>query len=93
MLKIKIKVVPGSREHRWLIKNDTLTCYLTSRAERGLANAELIKSLAKKLGLTQCEVTIVAGETACYKTVALATTMSYQELCARLGIEVQHALF
>lgn len=87
---IDIKVMPSSGKSLCkLNKAGILVCYLKSPAERGLANKELIKYIAKKLGITQQQVTIIAGTTSRKKRIAIDGDMSHDRLYAALGIEQQ----
>lgn len=93
-LRITIKVVPSSGMRKWMIdKAGILKCYLKSPPEDGAANAELIKTFAKALGITQQDIAIVSGATSRTKIVAVRTNMNLQEVYRVLGLEVQDALF
>ena len=62
MLTIQIKVVPASGRNEWVLdKNGQLKCFLKKEAQKGQANAELRKTLAKKLSITQDLVEITLG--------------------------------
>ena len=92
-LIIEVKVVPSAGKYQWLIdKTGKLKCLLKSPAERGLANHELIKNLAKTLQVTQQEVTIIAGETSRNKKIKIERVMTMDQLLAQLGIERQTSL-
>jgi uncharacterized protein YggU (UPF0235/DUF167 family) len=60
-----------------LNKTDTLVCYVKSQAEQGKANAELLKSLAKKVGITQFMATIVSGNTSRNKRIKIDVDITY----------------
>lgn len=93
-LRITVKVVPSSGMRKWALdKSGALKCYLKSPPEDGAANAELIKTLAKALGITQQDVAIVTGATSRTKLLAVRTELSLQEIYKILGLEVQNALF
>lgn len=86
----QIKVVPGSsKKSIKLDKSQRLTCYLTSQPEKGAANKELIIFLAKTLGLTQAQVTIIAGATGRIKYIKIPIDITLDELLFRFGIEKQ----
>lgn len=86
----QIRVVPGSgKKCIKLDKAQRLTCYLTSQPEKGAANKELITFLAKTLGLTQADVTIIAGATGRIKYIKIPIDVTLDELFSRLGIEKQ----
>lgn len=87
---VEIKVVPSSGKLSWsLDKTGRLTCHLKSAPEGGKANAELIKFLAKSLGLTQMHVVIVGGLTSRHKRVKIARDYTPEALLAALGVEKQ----
>ncbi len=90
----EIKVVPSSGKSECkLDKNGMLKCYLKSPAENGKANKELIKMLAKGVGATQDEVSIVSGETSRNKRIRIDQNITFEQLLVKLGIERQMALF
>lgn len=86
----EVRVVPSSgKQLLTLDKTGRLKCYLLSQAEKGLANKELIKLLAKALGLTQVEVTIIAGATGRTKYIRIPIMLTHDELLDKLGIAKQ----
>jgi len=88
-ITIELKVVPSSGRSGWVYdKSGMLKCYLKSPPEKGQANEELIKVLAKALGITMNLVTIISGYQFRKKVVKIDVDMSYDELCRKLGIEV-----
>lgn len=89
-----IKVVPASGKQEWRInKAGLLTCYLKSPPEDGAANKELVKFLAKSLGLTQGDISIMMGATARKKLLSITGISTVKELYKKLHLEVQDALF
>lgn len=93
-LFFEVKVTPRSGRNEWkLDKADVLKCYLKSPAEQGKANAELVKSLAKIVGVTQAMVTIVSGDLSRKKRIKIDVDMSYDKLLSLLGIDRQINLF
>ena len=89
-LIIDIKVVP--RSGKSMCKKDkagTFVCYLKSPPERGLANKELTKYIAKELNITQQQVTIIGGATSRKKRIRIDMNITQEQLFAALGIEVQ----
>src|SRR5438132_4058487 len=93
-LLIDIKVVPNAGRTGWVIdKSGTLKCFLKSPAEQGKANAELIKTLAKALGIPQNSVTIVMGTQSRSKRVAVDAEITYDTFLELLGIEQQLKIF
>ena len=93
-LTVEIKVVPSSGRNTWMLdKAGTLKCYLKSPPERGLANKELIKLIAKALGIPKSDVEIVAGATSRKKRIKIETNITLEQFLAALGIERQQSLF
>ena len=76
-----------------LDKSGTLRCYLKSAPEKGLANKELIKEVARILSITQQDVEIVSGATRRNKRLKVNLALSLDQLLAILGIERQQSLF
>jgi uncharacterized protein len=86
----EVRVVPcAGKQLLTLDKVGRLKCYLLSQAEKGMANKELIKLLAKALGLTQADVTIIAGATGRTKYIRIPIELSHDELLHKLGIAKQ----
>lgn len=82
---IEIKVVPSSG--RLCCKRDKggrMVCYLKSAPEAGKANAELIKFVAKRLGLAQAEVEIVGGLSTRHKRLKITKDYTTEALEAAL---------
>jgi len=93
-LIIDIKVVPNAGKQQWVLdKQGKLKCYLKSPPERGLANNELMKMLAKELGITQQEVSLVAGHASRTKKIRIERELSFEQVLALIGIERQKKLF
>ena len=70
---LKIKVAPGSRKSElvgWL--GDELKLRVKAPPEKGKANAEVIKLLAKALDLPSGQIDITTGHTSQRKTVVVA---------------------
>ncbi len=89
-----VKVVPSSGRNKWLLDaSGKLKCYLKSPPEKGLANEELIKLLAKALRLPKDQVSILAGATSRNKRIRVAINMTFDQLLAALEIERQKLLF
>lgn len=90
----EIKVVPQSGRNEWVLdKSGKLKCYLKSPPERGLANKELVKILAQKLGVVQSAVELISGHTSRNKRVKIEGVASLEHLIALLGIERQQNIF
>ncbi len=89
-LVVELRVKPGSpKQFFTLDKAGRLTCYLKEKPEKGLANKELIKLLAKTLGVIQADVAIIAGETSRIKLVRIPLAITLDDLLVRLGIALQ----
>jgi uncharacterized protein YggU (UPF0235/DUF167 family) len=89
-----VKVVPGSATAKWgLGKDGILKCYLKSQPERGRANEELVKLIAKALKITQAEVAIIAGGISRKKTIKVSIDITFDQLLSFVGIERQKSLF
>lgn len=90
----EVKVVPSSGKNGFVLdKAGCLKVYLKNPAEKGLANAELIKLLAKALGLTQQDVEITSGAISKKKKIKIPLSLTFEQLIARLGIERQGSIF
>lgn len=93
-LVVEIKVAPSAGKNAFKIdKSGILKAYLKSPPERGLANEELIKTIAKALKLPQKDVTLVAGHTSRHKLVKINASITYEQFLATLGIEQQMKVF
>lgn len=57
-MKIGIRVVPNSKTFLLRENSEGLKIYLTSKAEKGKANLELVKELRKRL---RREISIISG--------------------------------
>ena len=92
-LVFNIKVVPSSGRNKWIIDlSGKLKCYLKNPPEKGLANKELIKIIAKTVGVTKSDVEIVAGATSRNKRIKIFAKLTYDEFLAKLGLNVQQSL-
>ncbi len=89
-LTLQIKVVPSSGRSSWDIdKSGTLKCYLKSEAQKGKANQELIKRIAKLVGLAQNEVQILQGATSRKKLVRITKPLTYEQFLDLLGLKIE----
>lgn len=87
---VDVKVVPSSGKSLCkLDKNDAIVCYLKSPPERGQANNELIKYVAKALRIPQQQVSIIGGLTSRKKRMQIDAEITYDQLLFALGIEKQ----
>lgn len=93
-LCVEIRVSPSSGKSQCqLDKAGRLKCFLKSPPERGAANKELIKILAQALRVPLANVTIITGLTSRTKTIKIDTSITYEELLQKLGIEKQETLW
>jgi uncharacterized protein (TIGR00251 family) len=94
VLTFEIKVVPSSGRVAWAYdKNGTLKCFLSSPPEKGKANKELIKLIAKVLNVPQLSVAIVSGATTRNKRIEVETLATFDQFVTALGLEKQLGLF
>jgi len=92
-LTVAIKVVPSSGKNTWQINKDgKLKCFLKSAPEVGAANKELIKTLAKQLGIRQQEVEIAQGLTDRNKLIKMHVPLTYEAFLEKLGLAQQLTL-
>lgn len=93
-LTVEIKVSPSSgRQQCTLDKSGKLKCYLKSPPEDGKANLELVKFLAKSIGIAQSQITIMAGHTHRNKLLKIEAPLTFEQLLMHLGIEKQKSVF
>jgi uncharacterized protein len=82
---LPVQAQPGARRNEIIgIHNGRLKVAVTQVAEKGKANRELIKLLAKSLGVAKSQVTLVAGTTSSRKSF-LISGVNLQETRRRLG--------
>ena len=88
MLTIQIKAVPSSGRQSWTIdKSGTLKCFLKNPPEKGLANREIIKRIAKLCSVTQDQVEIIQGATSRKKVIKINTPLTYEQFLDLLGLK------
>ncbi len=73
--ELRLRVVPGARVERAAIENGALKLWLRTPPEGGKANAAVIKTLAKMLGVPQPTLEIVQGQTARDKRVRVTSSL------------------
>ena len=80
-VSIEVKVVPssGKQECFW-DKSGKLKCFLKSPAEKGKANNELLKLLAKYLEISALNLKIISGATARKKLVKIDCEISREKI-------------
>lgn len=93
-LIISLKVVPSSGKNKYILdKSGTLKIYLKSPPERGKANQELVQLLSKELKLPGGSIEILSGHTNPHKRLKIETSMNFEQLLEKLGIQTQLPLF
>lgn len=62
---LRVKITPKSPHNAWgeMLSDGTCKIRIAAPAEKGKANAELIKFLSKEFGIARTQITIVAGKT------------------------------
>jgi len=89
-----VKVFPSSGRKGWTIdKSGNLKCYLKSPAEQGKANNELIKTLAKALGVSQNLISIASGAQSQKKRIKVEMDLTFNKFLELLGIDWQMDMF
>lgn len=92
-LIIQVKVTPSAGKNKWVLdKSGILKCFLKSPASKGLANEELIKTLAKMLKLGAGQVTLISGQTMRMKRIKIDANLSLQQLLQALGVYKEEQL-
>lgn len=66
-----VRVTPRARRNAIALEGDTLRVWLTAPPVDGAANAALLALLAERLGIPKRAVTLVRGEAAREKVVAI----------------------
>jgi uncharacterized protein (TIGR00251 family) len=93
-IQLDVKVVPSSgRVGLQMDKSGNFKCYLKSPPEKGKANQELIKLLAKLLHIGQENISIVSGLTSRKKRISIRMDISYEQLLQLLSLDKQTSLF
>ena len=70
-LIVTIRVTPRARRNALTLEGETLRAWLTAPPVDGAANAALVALLAERLGIPKRAVTLLRGETAREKVVAI----------------------
>ncbi|WP_297155336.1 DUF167 domain-containing protein [Thermogemmatispora sp.] len=84
MLRIAVRVTPGSRREALEWDGSSLRAWVRAPAREGEANAALIALVARYLGIRRYQVSIVHGATAREKVLALEG-LTLEEVQRRLG--------
>lgn len=92
-LVLEFKVIPNSKSQGFeKDSSGRLKCRLKSKPDGGKANEELIKFLAKKLGISTDDIKILRGATSRNKTVKIDSQISVHDALLVLGVEIQNKL-
>lgn len=82
---LSIKVRPSAHQNAISVNKDSICVVsLQAAAEEGKANAMLVKYLAKYLGITQKQISLLKGHTGRNKIVRLSLNLSEQERLKKL---------
>jgi len=85
---INVTVVPGSGRLGWVMnRSGKLKCYLKNQPEKGKANRELIKFIAKSLGIPQDMVRITGGLTSRKKRISIDIALTYQQFLQAIRVD------
>ncbi|MFH1461535.1 MAG: DUF167 domain-containing protein [bacterium] len=87
-LFVDIKVIPSSGRQKFVFdKAGILKCYLKSVPEKGKANQELVKFLAKSLSLPMGFIEITSGLSSRKKRIKIELDLSYEDFLKKLELE------
>ncbi len=93
-LVFDVKVIPSSGSFGFFRdKNGELKCHLKSAPEKGQANRELLKCLAKLLKIPQNDIEIIAGDIIRKKKIKIHAALTLEQFCNSIGVSVQAELF
>jgi hypothetical protein len=70
-MKLKVKVIPNTKENKVLEENDGFKVYIKSPPVGGKANKELITVLAEFFQIRKSDVRIIRGERARKKVIQI----------------------
>lgn len=94
MLFLEVKVFPSSGKSAIQIdKNGRIRCYVKASAERGQANREVVRLLARKCGILDRDVLIKGGLTGRKKYITLDVDLSNEQFLELCSSGVQKKLF
>ncbi len=80
---LQIKVIPKASKLQIIKEKDVIKIKLTSPAQKGKANKQLIELLSKRLKLPKSKIKIVSGENSRDKRI-LIEGLSEEEILSRL---------
>lgn len=93
-LVFDIKVFPQAGRQKLLLdKSGILKCYILAAPEDGKANKEIIEFLAKLLDIKKQDIEIIGGLISRKKKLMIQTTLTYEQLLAKVGLEKQSTIF
>ena len=72
--RIEVRVTPGARRDEIRIESDAVQIRVTSPPADGAANGAVLRILATALGCPRRDLTLLRGETARIKLIAIATS-------------------
>lgn len=72
-IELKLKITPGSKLDKVLgvLGKERLKISLKTAAEKGKANKDLIRFLAKKLNINQSQIILIRGDISPEKTILI----------------------
>ncbi|NGX34905.1 MAG: hypothetical protein K1060chlam1_01265, partial [Candidatus Anoxychlamydiales bacterium] len=71
-MNIKVKIIPKSKVNQIIgFKEDTLKIRIKASPEKGKANKELIRFIAKRLSISQSRISILSGHTSRIKKLSI----------------------
>jgi uncharacterized protein (TIGR00251 family) len=86
-LIIDISVVPSSGKLKFFVaKAGGLKCYLKSSPEKGKANEELVKFMAKTLRIPQNSINIISGHMSRKKRIKIDMEIEKKAFFVLLGL-------
>lgn len=93
-LVFEVKVLPSAGSFGFFRdRNGDLKCRLKSAPEKGKANHELVRELAKLLDVGQADVELIAGHTSRKKKIKIHVPLTLEQLFAALNVVTQADIF
>lgn len=68
---LHIKVKPGSKQNRLIVKNNEIVCSVKAPPVEGKANEELIKYLAELFNVSKSSVMLLKGSESRFKKIEI----------------------
>lgn len=89
-ITVEVKVIPSSGRVGWMRdKSGMLKCFLKSPPEQGQANEELLKIVAKALGVPVKTVTIISGYQSRKKVIKIDAAITQDAFLHAIGMVIQ----